>query len=305
MGTPMFAVPILDEIRKEHDVVLVVTQPDTYNLKKKKMVFNPVKEYCVSNNLECFQPEKIKKEYDKILATPCDLIVTAAYGQIIGEEVLCHPRLRCINVHGSLLPKHRGGAPIQRAIINGDSKTGITIMYMEKGMDTGDMLYQESIDILDSDNQDTMFSKLSMLGASCINKVISDLDKGLITPVKQDESLVTYSLNLTKEDEHIDFTKSNVDVFNQIRGLNSNPGAYCILDNFNVKVYNTKKTDKKHNGKTGVIIGINKDSFEVSCGNNSVIAITEIQFPSKKRMLVKDFLNGLGKSLITLNKEIK
>ena len=147
MGTPQFAVPILEKIASEHEIVLVVTQPDQYNYKKKTVLFNPVKEWAVNHNIEVFQPERIKLEKEYILNIPCDLIVTAAYGQIVPVEILNHPRLKCINVHGSLLPKYRGGSPIQESVKNGDKETGITIMYMEKGMDSGDILAQRSIPI--------------------------------------------------------------------------------------------------------------------------------------------------------------
>ena len=305
MGTPEFAVPIVSEIAKVHQVVLVVTQPDVYNYKKKEIVFNPVKKWAVENNIEVFQPEKIRLDYQKVLDTEADIIVTAAYGQIVGEELLNHPRLKAINVHGSLLPKYRGGAPIQRSIINGDSKTGITIMYMAKKMDAGDILAQETIDILDSDNQDTIFNKLSILGSQMINKVIDDLDKGLITPISQNEEEVTFASNLNKDDEHIDFNKDARSVFNQIRGLNSNPTGYIIFDDLNVKVYNSVVSNKKHNTEVGRIVGINKDSFDVSCANSTVISLTEIQLPSKKKMMVRDFINGQGKKMLVIGKEIK
>lgn len=312
MGTPEFAVPILEEIKKVHNITLVVTQPDTFNIKKKEMVYNPVKKWALNNNIEIFQPEKIKLDYEKILSTPCDIIVTAAFGQIIGEEVLNYPRLKAINVHGSLLPKHRGGAPIQRAIINGDAVTGITIMYMEKRMDAGDILLQAELPILDSDNQDTVFNKLSLLGASLINDVIEKLDKNEITPIKQNEEEVTFSLNLTKEDEHIDFTKSARDVFNQIRGLNSNPTGYFLLDNQNVKVYDSieKNNDLWYNNaceenhKPGEIVRINKDSFDVLCGDGKLISILEIKLPGKNRMKVRDFINGQGRKMLAIGKEI-
>lgn len=304
MGTPEFAVPIVSKINEEHQVVLVVTQPDVYNYKKKEIVFNPVKKWATENNIEVFQPEKIRLDYQKVLDTEADIIVTAAYGQIVGEEILNHPRLKCINVHGSLLPKYRGGAPIQRSIINGDKKTGITIMYMAKKMDAGDILAQEEVEILDSDTQDTMFNKLSILGSQMINKVIYDLDKGLITAIPQDEEKVTFAANLNKEDEHIDFNKDARSVFNQIRGLNSNPTGYIIFDNLNVKVYNSVVSTKKHNTSVGKIVGINKDSFDISCANGTVISLTEIQLPSKKKMMVRDFINGQGKKMLVIGKEI-
>lgn len=307
MGTPGFAVKIIDEIRKKHNVVLVVTQPDVYNIKKKKFDYSEVKKYALENELPLFQPEKIRNDYQSILDLDVDLIVTAAYGQIIPKVLLEYPKYKCINVHGSLLPKHRGGAPIQRAIINGDKETGVTIMYMAERMDAGDMLMQRSIPILDSDTQDTMFEKLSLLGAEMINGLIDDLVNGKVNPIKQNEEEVTFSYNLTKEDELITFDKDAVSVFNQIRGLNSNPGGYFIMDNQNVKVYASKVSDKVYelsNFETGMIVGINKDSFDVLCANNTVISITEIKMPSKNKMSVRDFLNGQGKKLITIGKKL-
>ena len=311
MGTPEFSVGILDEINKVHNVTLVVTQPDTFNIKKKQMVSSPVKEWAISHNIEVFQPEKIREDYGRILEVPCDIIVTAAYGQIVPVEVLEYPRLKAINVHGSLLPKYRGGAPIQRAIINGDKETGITIMYMAKKMDAGDILYQEKLPILDSDIQDTVFSKLSALASSLINDVIDKLDKGLLKGIPQNEEEVTYAYNLTKEDEHIDFSKTARDCFNQIRGLNSNPTGYFILDEQNVKVYSSieKMTEMCYNKglkskRTGTIIGINKDSFDVLCGDDSVLSILELKIPGKNRMMVKDFLNGQGRKILEVGKEL-
>ncbi len=312
MGTPEFSVPILDEISKKHNVTLVVTQPDSYNIKKKEYIYSPVKKWAVERSIEIFQPEKIREDYDKILNTPCDIIVTAAYGQIVPEIILNYPRLKAINVHGSLLPKYRGGAPIQRSIINGDEKTGITIMYMAKKMDAGDILYQAELPILDSDTQDTIFNKLSILASSFINDIIDKLDRNELTPISQDESEVTYAFNLTKVDEHIDFTKSARAVFNQIRGLNSNPTGYFILDNQNIKVYASieKNGEMCYNNmldfipKPGMIVGINKDSFDVYCGDGKLISILEIKIPGKNKMNVRDFINGQGRKMLSIGKEI-
>ena len=312
MGTPEFSVPILDEISKKHSVTLVVTQPDSYNIKKKEYIYSPVKKWAVERSIEIFQPEKIREDYDKILNTPCDIIVTAAYGQIVPEIILNYPRLKAINVHGSLLPKYRGGAPIQRSIINGDEKTGITIMYMAKRMDAGDILYQAELPILDSDTQDTIFNKLSILASSFINDIIDKLDRNELTSISQDESEVTYAYNLTKEDEHIDFTKSARAVFNQIRGLNSNPTGYFILDNQNIKVYASieKNGEMCYNNmldfipKPGMIVGINKDSFDVYCGDGKLISILEIKIPGKNKMNVRDFINGQGRKMLSIGKEI-
>ena len=305
MGTPKFAVPILDKIRSAHDVVLVVTQPDQYNYKKKTVLYNPVKQYAMENNLDIFQPEKIKLEADYILNKTCDIIVTAAYGQIVPESILNHPKYKCINVHGSLLPKYRGGAPIQRAIINGESKTGITIMYMAKKMDAGDIIVKKELPILDSDTQDSVFEKLSVMGSEMILDVLRDLENNCVVSIPQDENEVTYAYNLTKEDELINFNNDARGVFNQIRGLNSNPGAYFTIDNINIKVYNSNVVNKSTTKKPGTIVAINKNSFEVACGNNSVIEILELQVPGKNKMLARDFINGQGRKLLCVDKEIQ
>lgn len=305
MGTPEFAVGIVDALNREHDIVLVVTQPDTYNQKKKEIVYSPVKLWAIENNKEVFQPEKIRLDYQKVIEKEADLIVTAAYGQIVGEEVLNHPKYRCINVHGSILPKYRGGAPIQRAIMNGEVETGISIMYMEKKMDAGDILRIEKVLIADNDNQATIFTKLSQLASSIINDVVSDLQKGLLIPMKQNEEEVTFAWNITKEDELIDFNKTAIEVYNQIRGLNPNPGSYFLLENVCIKVYNSIVSTRKHQTKVGVIVGINKDSFDISCQDNTIISILEVQLPSKNKMSARDFINGQGRKMLTINKEIK
>lgn len=304
MGTPQFAVPILAEIAKVHDVILVVTQPDQYHFRRKEIVFSPVKEWAVAHQYPVFQPVKIRQEYQPILDLEADLIVTAAYGQFVGENVLQHPRYKAINVHGSLLPKYRGGAPIQRALMNGDDKTGITMIYMAKKMDAGDILAQQEIDILDCDNQDTLFAKLSDLAATMINAVLVDLEQGTSVSTPQNEDMVTFATNLTKEDEKIDFSKPARQVFNQIRGLSSNPGGYFILDNQIVKVYNSVVSHRHHNGDTGRIIAIDKHSFDISCGGDSSISILEIQLPSKNRMSVRDFINGQGRKMLQVNKKV-
>ena len=305
MGTPEFAVPILEKINSKHQVVLVVSQPDTYNKKKKKYLFSPVKELAIRLGLPIFQPEKIKDEQEKILNLEADLIITAAYGQFIPKEILNHPRYRSINVHGSLLPKYRGGAPIQRSIINGDEKTGISIIYMTPKMDAGDILMMSEIPILESDTSDSLFEKLSLLGSEMILEVISDLETGNVKPLKQNPSEVTFAYNLTKEDELLDFNKTAREVFNRIRGLNSNPGAYFRLDGQDLKVYGSMVASYKTDEGPGRIINLSKDSFDISCKDGTVLQITEIQLPSKKRMTVRDFFNGSGRNMISKNKEIE
>lgn len=300
MGTPSFGATILEALIKEHNVKLVVTQTD--KVLGKKVYVNPVKELALKEGIEVFQPENIRKDYDKILSTPCDLIVTAAYGQIIGTKVLNHPRIASINVHGSLLPKYRGGAPIQRAIINGDDTTGITIMYMAKGMDSGDILTQEEIAI-GSSTSDELFVRLASLGAKMINPLIDDLAKGIINPIKQNEDEVSYAYNLTKEDELVNFNKDAFMVCRQVRGLDSNPGAYFTIDGNIYKIYKCEAVTSNSIEEVGVIEKVEKDSFTVRCKTNA-LKVEEIKPAGKNKMSVKDYLNGKGKEIIFVGRKI-
>lgn len=301
MGTPQFGATILEKLLTKHEVVLVVTQPDKKVGRKQIIEFSPVKKVALEKGLEVFQPINIRKEEDYILSFDFDIIVTAAYGQIVGTRLLEYPRYKAINVHGSLLPKYRGGAPIQRAIMNGDTETGITIMYMAKKMDAGDMIAQKAIPILPEDNQDTMFIKLANLGAEMILPVLDDIEKGIVNPIKQDESKVTYAYNLTKEDEKIDFNKDATTIFNQIRGLSSEPGAYFTIDNNIYKVYSSEVSSLQ--GKPGTIVDVTKTSFTIACGKDS-ITFTEIKPQGKNLMKVRDYLNGKGRSIIVLNRRV-
>ena len=305
MGTPEFAVPVLDILHLNHQVTLVVSQPDQYYQRKKKTISPPVIKYAKERGINFLQPEKIKEDIDKIMTYPADIIVTAAYGQFVPKKLIDYPRYKAINVHGSLLPKYRGGAPIQWAIINGDTQTGISIIYMTSKMDAGDILAQRSIPITDDDTQDSMFYRLSQLGREMILPVINNIEKGNIILKKQDSAAVTYAYNLTKQDELIDFQLPARSVFNKIRGLNSNPGAYFKLDGMNIKVFSSMVVEDTTSYPPGIITKVGKDNFNISCGNNTVISITEIQLPGKKRMEVRDFLNGKGRYLIKETKEIK
>ena len=300
MGTPAFGATILEALIKYHNVKLVVTQTDKTN--GKKVYVSPVKELALKEGIEVFQPLNIRKDYEKILTTPCDLIVTAAYGQIIGTKVLNHPAIASINVHGSLLPKYRGGAPIQRSIINGDEKTGITIMYMAKGMDSGDILKEESIEIGDM-TSDELFVSLANLGAKMINEVIDDLVSGKVNPIKQDEALVSYAPNLTKDDELINFNKDAFMVCRQVRGLDSNPGAYFTIDGIIYKIYKCEAVTSNSIEEVGVIEKVEKDSFTVRCLTNA-LKVKEIKPAGKNKMSVRDYLNGKGKDIIFVGRKI-
>lgn len=306
MGTPEFGATILKEINKQHNVVLVVTQPDKVVGRKKEIEYSAVKKTAIELNIPVFQPQNIRNEYQYIIDNfDFDLIVTAAYGQIVGTKLLNYPKYKAINVHGSLLPKYRGGAPIQRSIINGDKVTGITIMYMAKGMDSGDILSQKEIDIEDNDNSDSMFVKLANLGASMINKVIDDLVNNNITPIKQNIDEVTYAYNISHEEELLDFNSlDNIQIYNKIRGLSTNPGAYFKINNFTIKIYESVLSNDKTNYDVNTICDVKKDSFSIVCKNNSVITFKTIKPEGKGLMSVKDFMNGKGKSIIILGGKI-
>ena len=292
MGTPSYSVPILEALIDKYEVIGVVTQPDKLVGRKQIVTPSPVKECAIKHNIKVFQPEKIRLEYEKIMNLNPDIIVTAAYGQIVGMKLLNSPKYRSINVHASLLPLYRGGAPIHKAIMDGQKETGISIMYMEKQMDAGDILAQRSIPILDSDNCGTMFEKLSYLGRDLLLETIEKLLNNEITPIKQNEEDATFAYNISKEEELIDFTKEAKDVFNHIRALNPNPVAYMLLGEEKVKVYDSVVTNLKHNYECGKIYLGEKSKVLVACGNNTVIELLSVQPSGKKVMSARDFANG-------------
>ena len=291
MGTPMFSVGPLKELVNNYDVEMVVTQPDKEVGRKRILTPSKVKEFALENGIKVFQPTKIREDYKEILDVNPDLIVTCAYGQIIPKEIIDLPKYGCINIHASLLPEYRGGAPIHHAVIDGKDKTGITIMYMNEKMDEGDILYQKEIDILDSDNTSSMFDKLSALGSEMIKEFIPKLLNGEITPIKQDESKATYAYNISKEDEKIDFNDSSRNVFNKIRGLSDVPGAYAFLDNKRVKIFKSRIGDN-NKGKPGEIINVYDDGIGVMTNDKEII-ITEIQVEGKQKEEVKNYLHGI------------
>lgn len=292
MGTPEFSVKPLEELNKNYEILLVVTQPDKRVGRKQEIKYSPVKEYALEHNIEVFQPERIRNDYQAIIDKNPDVIITCAYGQIIPKEILDFPKYKCINIHASLLPKYRGGAPIHHSIINGDEYTGVTIMYMDEKMDSGDILYQEKIKIEETDNVGTMFEKLSDLGSNMIIKSLPGIIDGSIRPIKQDETKVTYAYNISKEDELLDFNLTSKQVFNKIRGLNPFPVSYALLDNKRVKIYSSRIGNSSKEGNIGEIINIYDDGIGVKTSDNEVI-ITELQFEGKKKTTVKDYLNGV------------
>ncbi len=291
MGTPDFSVPVLKMLIQNYNVVGVVSQPDKPIGRGGKLGISPVKEVSLEHGIPIFQPNHIRKEYEEILKLQPDMIITCAYGQIIPKEILEYPKYGCINVHASLLPKHRGGAPIHRAIIEGDTKTGITIMQMDIGMDSGDILEQAEIPILDSDTAETLFDKLSELGATLLLETIPKIIEGKVVRRKQVEEEVTYAYNISKEDEKIDFTKTRREVYNQIRGLNSFPVAYTMLEGSRLKVFESKIGEEKDSFPFGQIVRIDKEGIGVST-KDGIILLTVIQPEGKKKMKASDYLNG-------------
>lgn len=294
MGTPDFAVPILASLIEKINVVMVVSQPDREKDRKGNTIYSPCKELALANGIEVYQPSKIREEYQKVLDQKPDIIITAAYGQIIPTEILDYPKYGCINVHGSLLPKLRGGAPIHHAIMNGDKEAGVTIMYMAQKMDAGDIISQRKVDIPDDMTLDELYSKLSLLGRDLLIDTLPSVIEGTNNRIKQNEDEVTFGYNITKEEEKINFNDTSVNIHNKIRGLSSIPGAYGILNNKRIKIYKSIKTDILSKEKPGTIININSDGIFVAT-NDYVIRLIDIKLEGKKRCLVKDFINGIKK----------
>lgn len=293
MGTPDFSVPILKQLlHDEYDVIAVVTQPDRPKGRKKVLSPPPVKVEALKHHLPIYQPEQLKQEYEQIVELKPDLIVTAAYGQMLPTEILEAPRYGCINVHASLLPEYRGGAPIHQAIIDGKNETGITIMYMVEKMDAGDILQQVKVPIEETDHVGTMHDKLSAAGATLLSETIPLLIDGKIQPVKQVEEEVTYAPNITRDQERIDWTKDGEAVYNQIRGLHPWPVAYTHLDKQPFKVWWGEKVPLAETNEPGTIVHIEKDGFTVATGNKTGIKIVDCQPSGKKRMTAEQFLQG-------------
>ncbi|HIS39015.1 MAG TPA: methionyl-tRNA formyltransferase [Candidatus Onthousia faecavium] len=295
MGTPNFAVPIFKALVENYNVVAVVTQPDKKVGRKQILTPSPIKETSALYNIPILQPQKIKEDYQLILDYKPDLIVTCAYGQIIPEIILNYPKYKCINVHASLLPKLRGGAPIQHAIMDGYDKTGITIMYMAKKMDAGDIISQVETAITKKDTYGSLHDRLSILGRDLLLETLPKIISNDVIPKEQDENLVTFGYNITKEDEKIDFSKDNIEVFNKIRGLNPVPGAYTTLNGKRLKIYAARLGERYYaKSNPGTIMDFYEDGISV-VANTTEIIITDLALEGKRRCSAKDFLNGADK----------
>ncbi|SCY33505.1 methionyl-tRNA formyltransferase [Butyrivibrio hungatei] len=306
MGTPDFAASALEKIVEAgHEITLVVTQPDKPKGRSGELQVSDVKACALKHGFPVFQPERIKlpenvaylKNYE------ADIYVVAAFGQILSQEILDIPKFGCVNIHASLLPKYRGAAPIQQAIIDGEKTTGVTIMQMAAGMDTGDILLQREIPIDDNETGGGLFDKLSELGAELIAEALPKIERGELTPVPQDEKLATKCGKLSKNMGKIDFNKSAVTIRNLVRGLNPWPSAYTRLDGKMLKIWSADAIDDKNvkeiagnvevlkNAAPGTVSFVTKDAVGVATGKGTLV-LKEVQLEGKKRMLVKDFLLG-------------
>ena len=296
MGTPAFSVPILQALIDEEtiEIVGVVSQPDRKVGRKQIITPPPVKQLAMEHNLTMYQPEKLSgsDEMKEILTLDIDLIITAAYGQYVPTKLLNAPTHRAINVHASLLPKYRGAAPIHYAVLNGDEKTGITIMYMEKEMDAGNIISQREIAINDEDDTGNLFEKLSLVGRDLLMDTLPAIFAGENESIVQNEDEVTFSPMISKEQEKIDWTLTAREVFNHIRALRPAPGAYTILEDQRFKIWAAEVVEDNTSAEPGTIIFADTKEMYVACGEGSVLSLIEVQPSGKKRMPVANFLAG-------------
>jgi len=301
MGTPNIAINTLERVlNSKYNLVGIVSQPDKFVDRKKELKFTPTKKFGIANNIKVFQPKKIIDIYDELKKINLDLIVTCAYGQIVPEKILNLPKFGCVNLHASILPKCRGGAPIHWTIMNGEKETGISLMFMEKEMDTGDVITIKKIRIEKNETYDSLYKKLSILAGDTIMENLENIFNNNIDPIKQDNDLATYCYNIKKENEKIDWNKNGEKISNHIRGLSSNPGAFSILNNKIVKFYDAifELTNKYEKEKNGLIVEINKDNIVIKV-RDGIIKITDIQIESRKRANISQIING--NSLLKLN----
>lgn len=291
MGTPEFAAYIMEAVANAgHDIALAVTQCDKPRGRGKKVQFSPVKEKAVALGIPVYQPEKIKKEecVRELLKYEPEMIIVAAYGQILPESILTMAKHGCINVHGSLLPKYRGAAPIQWAIIDGEKETGVTTMKMDAGIDTGDMIDKTVVSIAKEETTQTLYDKLMRAGASLLLETMEKLEKGTAVFTKQNEDDSTYAKILKKEMGNIDFSMPAEKIERLIRGLNPWPAAYTSYQGRTLKIWKAFVKEEQAEGEFGEIIEVAKDSFSVKTGKN-LLCVTELQMEGKKRMDLRTF----------------
>ena len=296
MGTPQFAVPVLQGLldQPEYDVQAVLTQPDHRVGRKHVLTPSPVKQLAVDNNIKVLQPAKLNKspEMDEIIALQPDLLITAAYGQFLPSKLLAAAKIAAVNVHGSLLPKYRGGAPVQYSIINGDAETGISIMYMVKQMDAGDVLAQRAIPIEEDDDNGTMFDKLSILGRDLLLETLPKLVDGTATATPQDESQVVFSPNISTAQERIDYRLPADQIDNKVRGLRPAPLGNMVIDGLRTKIYDVTPLDEKTNLQPGQVVRATKHRLVLAAGDGTTYQINRLKPAGKQAMDITAYLNG-------------
>ena len=296
MGTPDYAVAPLKALYDAgFEISAVVTQPDKPVGRGRKIQECPVKLLAKELGLPVFQPERIKRPeaVEELRKFEADIFVVAAFGQILSREILMMPRLGCVNIHASLLPKYRGASPIQSAVLNGDEYSGVTIMQMDEGIDTGDILFQKSIRLDENETGGSLFDRLAELGAELIVEALPAIEKGDISPVRQDAEAASHTKMISKEEGKICFGRDSISVERQIRAMNPWPSAYTSLNGKQLKIWAAKACDEKNDAPSGTVLYVDKDSFTVSCGG-SALRILELQLEGKKRMGAGDFLRGVS-----------
>ena len=295
MGTPDFSVGTLEAlVAAGHEVVLAVTQPDKPKGRGKEMQFTPVKEAALRHQIPVFQPKKVRDPecMEELRKYNADIMVVIAFGQILPQEILDMTPYGCVNVHASLLPKYRGGAPIHKAIIDGEKETGVTIMYMDVKMDTGDMISKVVVPIGEKDHTGSMFEKLSLAGAELLTQTLPKLLAGELEATPQNHEEATFAWNIKREDERIDWYKPANVLYNQVRGLHPWPVAFTQLDDLSVKIWWAEPNNHLYDAEPGTIVKVEKDGIVVACGDHAGLKITDIQISGKKRMDVASLLNG-------------
>ncbi|RIN21640.1 MULTISPECIES: methionyl-tRNA formyltransferase [Mammaliicoccus] len=294
MGTPDFSTGVLEMLIEEHDVIAVVTQPDRPVGRKKVLTPPPVKEVAIKHDIPVYQPEKLNhsSELEEIINLKPDLIVTAAFGQLLPKSLLDAPKYKAVNVHASLLPRYRGGAPIHYAVMNGEKKTGVTIMYMAEKLDAGNIISQDEIDIKENDTVGDVHDQLAVLGTELLKRTLRTIFNGTNESIPQDESLVSFASNISREDERIDWTKDAQSIHNHIRGLSPWPVAYTTMNDKNLKLWRSEIVENVK-GEPGEIVETTKDLIIVATGSEDGVALTEIQLAGKKRVKSRDYLSGL------------
>lgn len=293
MGTPEFAVPTLEALIEKHDVLAVVTQPDKPKGRGKKMVFPIVKEKALEHGLTVHQPPKVKApEFVEVLKSyEPDVIVVVAFGQILSEEILNIPKYGCINVHGSILPKYRGAAPIQWSIINGEEFGGVTTMYMAKGLDSGDMILKAEEKIKEDDTYGTLYDRLSVIGADLLIKTLEQIENGTVNRIPQNDDEATLAPMITREMEHIDWNGTSRNVVNLIKGLNPQPTAYTMYNGEKLKIWFAEADNGNYTGTAGEIVDVRKKDFLVKTTDGAVV-VKEVQAQGGKRMTADAYMRG-------------